>query len=160
MAEWLAVEIYRERVPCPGWFQFVLLVAMGVLGYAAAAMLARGALGQAAVPGVVLIILAIVFRRMRFIALEFGREGAAFGFGGLNRRVPRDRIETAAPEAYSVARYMGWGYRFGWQPRDRAYSMIGFPRGVRLVFLDERGRRWHVFLSSRDPEAADAALEP
>ena len=160
MAKWLAVETYRERVPCPGWFQFVLLVAMGVLAYAAAAMLARGALGGAAVPGAVLTVLAIVLWRMRFIALEFGPEGAAFGFGGLNRRVPRDRIETAAPESYSVARYMGWGYRFGWQARDRAYSMIGYPRGIRLVFLDDRGRRWHVFLSSRDPEAAVTALGP
>jgi hypothetical protein len=36
--------------------------------------------------------------------------------------------------------------------------VIGCRRGVRLVFDDEQGRRWKVFLSCRDPAAAVAAL--
>ena len=62
------------------------------------------------------------------------------------------------PEDYSATRYMGWGYRFGWESRDRACSIIGQRRGVRLVFDDEKGRRWKVFLSCSDPEAAASAL--
>jgi hypothetical protein len=95
---------------------------------------------------------------MRHIELEFGPDGAGFGFGRVTRRVPRERILLAEPAAYPVARFMGWGYRLGWQPRERAYSILGCPRGIRLRFLDEEGREWTVFLSSRDPESAVAAL--
>jgi len=97
--------------------------------------------------------------RLRHVEIEFGREGVGFGFGGIRRRVPRERIVGAEPRDYPVIRYMGWGYRFGWEPRDRAYSVLGCRRGVLLTFDDERGRRWKVFLSSRAPEKAVAALE-
>ena len=35
---------------------------------------------------------------------------------------------------------MGWGYRIGWSKGDRAYSVIGHRRGLRVHFTDERGK--------------------
>ena len=152
--------VYRERAGWPAWVHGLLLCPCGV---GLAAMIWAAARGEepgwAWVPFLVLASVGIVWWRIRHLALEFGPQGAAFGFAGLRRRVPRERIVSAAVEDYSVARYMGWGYRFGWEPRERAYSLIGYRRGVRLVFEDERGRRWKVFLSSDDPEAAVRALE-
>jgi hypothetical protein len=152
--------VYRERVGWPAWVHLVLLLPCGVglaaMGWAAA----KGEEpGWAYVPFLVLASVGLVWWRMRYLALEFGPAGAAFGFAGLRRRVPRERIVSATAEEYSVARYMGWGYRFGWERGERAYSLIGYPRGVRLVFDDERGRRWRIFLSCSDPEAAIQALQ-
>ncbi|MHC4974101.1 MAG: hypothetical protein ACYTG3_17415 [Planctomycetota bacterium] len=154
------MEPYRERVAWPGWFYLVLAAALAVGIFGTAGVVARHGPGSygALVALVALVAVAYVLWRLRYIELEFGPEGAAFGFGRLSRQVPADRIVSAETEAYSVTRYMGWGYRMGWEARDRAYSVIGCGRGVRLVFDDERGRRWKVFLSCRDPEAAVAAL--
>jgi len=108
--------------------------------------------------GLALLGLGCVWWRMRFFEVEFSPEGVAFGFGGLHKRVPADRIVSLQPEDYSAARYMGWGYRFGWKSRDRAYSLVGTRTGVRLVFSDARGRTWSVYLATRAPlEALRAA---
>ena len=72
--------------------------------------------------------------------------------------IPRERIVSAQVELYSFSRYMGYGYRFGWESRDRAYSVAGYREGVRLEFDDEKGRRWSVFVSCSDPGAAVRAL--
>ncbi|HEX5135544.1 MAG TPA: hypothetical protein VFY93_01100 [Planctomycetota bacterium] len=150
------MDPYRERVPWPGWFLLALgLVPVG--GYAA--LVTSDAPGWAiAALAVPLLAAAYGIWRLRHVEIEFGKEGVGFGFGGIRRRVPRDRVVGAEPKAYSVARYMGWGYRFGWEPRERAYSVLGCPRGVLLTFDDEQGRRWKVFLSSREPEKAVAAM--
>jgi PGF-CTERM protein len=155
------MEPYRERVAWPGWFYLVLAAALAVGIFGTAGVLARDGPGfGAGVALAALLVVAYVFWRLRYVVLELGPAGAAFGFGRLSRHVPADRIVSAEAEAYSVTRYMGWGYRMGWEARDRAYSVIGYGRGVRLVFDDERGRRWKVFLSCRDPDAAVAALNP
>jgi hypothetical protein len=151
---------YRERVAWPAWFYLVVGTALAIGIFGTAGALLRHGLGLG--PGVALVallVVAAVLWRLRFIVLEFGPQGASFGFGRSRRHVPADRIVSAEVEAYSVARYMGWGYRLGWEPRDRAYSVIGCARGVRLIFDDERGRRWKVFLACRDPEAAISALD-
>lgn len=153
--------MYHERVRWPFWSHllFLLPCALGLLGLAWA--IRRGeAWSWDSLSFLVLISIGYVWWRMRYLKLEFGPDGAAFGFSGLRRRVPRDRIVSAAPEEYSASRYMGWGYRFGWGERDRAYSVIGYSRGVRIEFDDERGRRWKVFLSSARPEDAIQALKP
>jgi len=151
--------VYRERASWPGWAHLLFLgpCAAGLAAIGWAIWRGEGP-GWTYVPFLVLASVGLVWWRMRYLALEFGPESAAFGFAGLRRRVPRERIVSATVEEYSVARYMGWGYRFGWERRERAYSLIGYPRGVRLVFDDERDRRWKVFLSSSDPEAAVRAL--
>jgi hypothetical protein len=152
-------HLHRERVAWPAWFYLVVgaALAIGISGTTGALVRHGAGLGPA-VALVALLVVAAVLWRLRCVVLEFGPEGASFGFGRLGRHVPADRIVSAEAEEYSAARYMGWGYRMGWEPRDRAYSVIGCARGVRLVFDDERGRRWRVFLASRDPEAAIAAL--
>lgn len=148
---------YRERVHWPGWFLVALGLAL-VGGYAALAGSAATppwALGLGALP---FLAAAYATWRLRFVALECAPEGMGFGFGGITRRVPRERILGADVIDYPVARYMGWGYRLGWEPRERAYSVLGCRRGVLLRFEDERGRPWKIFVSSRTPEAAVAAL--
>ncbi|MHC4136250.1 MAG: hypothetical protein ACYS0K_14840 [Planctomycetota bacterium] len=153
------MEPHRERVAWPSWFYLVLAAALAVGIFGTAGVLARHGPGLGAgVALAALMVVAFVLWRLRYVVLEFGPAGASFGFGRLSRQVPADRIVSADAEEYSVTRYMGWGYRLGWEPRDRAYSVIGCRRGVRLVFDDERGRRWKVFLACRDPAAAIAAL--
>lgn len=143
---------YRERVPWPGW-SLLLLGFVLVGGYVAF----RGwALAIAALP---LFLAAYAVWRMRFLAIEFGPDGIAFGFGRLSRRVLRGQILAAEAMDYPAVRYMGWGYRLGWEPRERAYSVLGCRRGILVRFTDDRGRPCKVFLSSRAPEAALAALE-
>lgn len=158
MARMGAVESHSESITWPAWLHLLIAGAVALCLFVAIRLLFRGQPAAAAIPFAVGSCLAIVWWRMRRLVLEFGPEGAAFGFSGLNRRVPRSAIRSAEIESYSAARYMGWGYRFGWKPRDRAYSLIGFRRGVRLQFADERGE-WSVFLSCADPEAAVRALE-
>ncbi len=92
--------------------------------------------------------------------MELAEMGIAFGFGRPSRQVPTDRIRNAQAVDYSFTRYMGWGYRIGWKPRERAYSIMGYGRGIQIAFLDDQDREWNVFLSARDPDAAVAALRP
>jgi hypothetical protein len=154
------MDPYREQVRWPGWF----LVALGfimIAGYVAMELGASGgppsALFAASAP---LLLAAYGLWRLRHVEIEFSREGVGFGFGAIRRRVPRERVVATEAKDYPAARYMGWGYRLGWEPRERAYSVLGCRRGVLLTFDDERGRRWKVFLSCRDPERAIAALRP
>ncbi|MCK6459436.1 MAG: DUF3093 family protein [Planctomycetes bacterium] len=153
------MEPYRERVGWPGW----LLLALALLLVAGPLALVLGAAPRgwtilaALAP---LLLVAYVFWRMRHVEIEFGPLGVGFGFGGIRRRVPRERVVATEAKDYPAARYMGWGYRLGWEPRERAYSVLGCRRGVLLTFDDESGRRWKVFLSCRDPERAIAALRP
>lgn len=153
---------YRERIGWPLWLHLAIFFVLGIAAVAAVALFDQEPRGVVLLPVLVLVVLAVVWWRVRFVAVDFDAGGAAFGFGGLRRRVPRERIVSAAPEAYSAVRYMGWGYRIGWGPRDRAYSVIGYRRGVRLEFDDERGRRWSVFVACSDPAKAIAefGLEP
>ena len=109
------------------------------------------------VPFGVALTLLIVWWRVRYLHVEFGPDGAAFGFTGPRRRVLREQIQSARVEDYSAVRYMGWGYRIGWKTGDRAYSVIGQRRGVRLEFTDERGS-WSVFVACSDPDEAIRAL--
>lgn len=143
---------YRERVPWPGWS---LILAGFVLagGYVAS----RG--WEIALVALPLFLAAYVFWRVRFLAIESGPDGIAFGFGGIRRRVPRGNIVAVEAMDYPAVRYMGWGYRLGWEPRERAYSVLGCRRGILVRFTDDRGRPCKVFLSSRTPEAALAALK-
>jgi hypothetical protein len=151
------MESHRERVRWPGWFLAALL--LGLVGGYGAALGAAGATPLwtllLAVP---LLLAGYGAYRLRFLEIEFNGQGAGYGFGGIRRRVPRSRILGVEAKSYPVARYMGWGYRFGWEARERAYSVLGCARGVLLTFTDEKGRRAKVFLSSREPEKAIAAL--
>ncbi len=152
-------EGYRERVRWPLWFHLIF-AGFVALNLAVVAKVGEGAPPMASlVPVAVAALLAYIWWRLRWLDLRLDATGAAFGFGGLKRVVPRERIRSARVEDLSFGKYMGWGYRIGWQgSRDRAYSLPGCPRGVRLDFDDARGRRWSVHLSSRHPDAAVAAL--
>jgi hypothetical protein len=148
---------YHERVRWPGWF----LLALGIVLVGSYAAL--GASGAAPTWAFLLafgpfLLVSYALWRLRFLEIEIGPLGLGFGFGGVRRRVPRERIVAVEVKAYPVTRYMGWGYRLGWEQRERAYSVLGCARGVLVTFDDERGRRWKVFLSSREPETAAAAM--
>jgi len=152
------VDSYRERVRWPGWFMIALgLILVGA--YAAISKRPETPAWALAVGAVPLLLVAYAIWRLRFLEIEFSPKGIGFGFGGVRHRVPRDRLLGAEAADYPAVRYMGWGYRLGWEKRERAYSILGCPRGVFVTFDDDRGRRWKVFLSSRAPEKAVAALQ-
>lgn len=154
----VAMESHRERVRWPGWFLVGLGLAL-VGGYAALSTRAETPTWAVALGAAPLLLAAYAVWRLRFLEIEFGPEGVGYGFGGIRRRVPRQRVLGAEAADYPAARYMGWGYRLGWEKRERAYSVLGCPRGVFVTFEDDRGQRWKVFLSSRAPEKAVAALK-
>jgi hypothetical protein len=155
----VASEPYRERAAWPVWVHLFVLFCAGAALLGVRRTVLRNVFGAEALVGLaVAAAIVFVWWRMRHLFVEFGPEGAAFGFGGPARRVPASRIVAARPEDYRVVQYMGWGWRIGAGTRDRAYSVIGYRRGVRLEFEDERGRRWSVFLACSDPESACAAL--
>ncbi len=153
------MEPHRERVQWPGWFFLALGLVMVAAFVALGASDAAPAWAFAAAAGPFLLA-AYGLWRLRHVEIEFGPEGVGFGFGAIRRRVPRERVVSAEARDYPAVRYMGWGYRLGWEPRERAYSVLGCRRGVLVTFDDERGRRWKVFLSCREPEQAIAALGP
>lgn len=147
---------HAERIYWPVWCH--LLIALPcILGLMGVVALLTGAREASLVDWITcLLFLGIgwVWWRMRYFEVQYGPEGVAFGFGGLRRKVPADRIVTLKLEEYAPLRYMGWGYRIGWRARDRAYSLIGTRTGIRLEFTDARDRTWSLFLATRDPEEA------
>ena len=149
---------YREVVDWPLWFHLLFAaVVLFALWGAVQALVDSEPGWHAPFLGLTALTMAGVWCYFRHLVVEAGPDGIGYGFGRIRRRVPRERISALEAERYSVVRYMGWGYRIGWGKGDRAYSVIGCRRGLRLHFTDERGKEWHVFLSCRDPEAAIAA---
>lgn len=148
---------YRERVSWPLWFHFIMAVPV-LIGLWLTVYGFTRASHQPVAPALTVAMFGYVWWRMRHLAIEVGPDAVAFGFGGPRRRVPRESVASVATEEYSALRYMGWGYRFGREPRERAYSVAGHEGGLRLVFRDEKDRQWTVFLSSADPERLRAAI--
>jgi hypothetical protein len=153
-----AGKVYREVVDWPLWFHLLMgLVSVGALWGCVEGFRDPEPAWLPPVLCLTALSLLGVWWFFRHLEIEVGPEGVGYGFGGIRRRVPRERIAGLEVETYSVARYMGWGYRIGWGKGDRAFSLIGYRRGLRLHFTDERGKEWHIFLSSADPDAAVAA---
>ena len=153
------METYRERLTWPLWLHGAVVLVWGAAFVGLVLLLLRhGPRIDQAVAAAILLVVAYVWWRVRHLDVVAGAEALEFGFGGGRRRVPADRIVSAEPEEYSAVRYMGWGYRLGWDKGERACSVLGYPRGVRVCFDDERGRRWNVFLSCRSPESVVQAL--
>jgi hypothetical protein len=146
-----------ERLGWPAWTHVIFGAGVGLCTFGGARVLAESLTGL--LPLFLAVVMTLVWWRLRYLRIEAGPRGLAFGFGKGGRVVPADRILSLEPERYSFARYMGWGYRMGWKPRERAYSLIGYGRGLRVRFLDQQGREWDVFLSCRDPEALIKAVE-
>jgi len=152
--------VYTETVRWPAWFNAILGAVVILMGVGAVRTLLReGGTLAALFPLPLAALFGYVWWHFRCLVLEVGPGEVRFGFGRAGRRVPAERIEAMEPEAYSFLRYMGWGWRLGWTPRDRAWSVLGHRRGVRLRYRDAKGALWSVFVSSGDPERACAALQ-
>ena len=143
------MEIYHERCAWP--LSCRLAYGALIVGMPLIAVISGDPIGVWVFGGVSLL-LAIVGYRLAWVEFRIGEEGVEYGFRGLRNFVPWSRIHALEAETYPL-RYLGWGYRIGGR-RDRAYSVIGPRRGVRLRFEDEQGKEWSIFLSSRTPEAA------
>jgi len=152
--------VYTETVRWPAWFHALLGAAVILMVVGVVRTLFReGWTPVALFPLPLAGLFAYVWWHFRHLQLEIGAGAVKFGFGHPGRTVPAERIESMEPETYSFLRYMGWGWRLGWRPRDRAWSVLGYRRGIRLRYRDDRGALWSVFVSSNDPERACAALQ-
>jgi len=141
---------YREQVVWPVWSRLVYLALMAA---APLLVMLSGEIEAWPIALGIVVVLAFVGYRLATVDIRIDGEGVAYGFRGLRNRVPWSRIHAVSAEPYRFTRYLGWGYRIGGR-RDRGYALLGYPRGLRVEFCDERGRDWSVFLSSADPEAA------
>jgi hypothetical protein len=150
---------YSERVTWPAWCHLLLWVGAAICVIGGAVPLLDGSYSglPALAVGVVLV---LVWIAMRVLVVEAGPQGLGYGFLRAKHRVGRDQIVEAEVASYSFGRYMGWGYRIGWQRGERAYALLGYPRGLRVRFSTGKGGERIVFLSCSDPEAAVRALGP
>ena len=149
----MTVETTTQTCTWPAWFRalFLVLAAVPLPLF----VLLEG-WTMAWVGALVTASLLFVWWRLARVDVRVDPEGVQYGFTGLRRRIPWSRVRSVTAETYRALRYGGWGYRMaGW--RDRAYSVLGVPRGLRVEFEDERGRDASVFLSCPDPDALVAA---
>ena len=121
---------YREVLYWPRWF-YVLLVLI-FLGIPVAAMFyeSEGSPYWALLPMGVGFVVLWLYGRMEF---RVDADGVHYGFRTASNFVPWARIDSVQPERYVFLRYGGWGWRIGGR-RNRAYSLIGYPRGIRVKF--------------------------
>jgi hypothetical protein len=155
------MAVYRERIHWPPWFHAAVGAAWLVFAAALAGLaVSHGPRYDHLIGLGFLVLLALAWWRVRFLEVDSGPEGMTFGFGRRLRTAPRARIVSIAEEHYSPVRYMGWGLRLGWTRGERVYSVLGVPGGLRIVYDDDRGLRWNVFVSCREPARVIAAMEP
>src|SRR3972149_2707960 len=91
-----------------------------------------------------------VFSRLR---VQVDRAGVRFGFGPFSSLLRLDGIVEARPVVYHWERFGGWGVRWSWNFRDRAYS-VPFVRAGVEIRLASGGS---YFVSSRHPDALAGA---
>jgi len=140
---------YREFCYWPRWFYVLLILPMLVVPVLAFFATSESERWAALIPVPIFVAVLVWFGRLE---LRADAGGVFYGFRNASNFVPWSRVNSMEPEDYRFSRYWGWGWRIG-GVRDRAYSLLGYKRGVRLRFEDEKGREWSIFLSSRDPAA-------
>ena len=148
------METYRERLTWPLWLHGAVVLVWGAAFVGLVLLLLRhGPRIDQAVAAAILLVVAYVWWRVRHLDVVAGAEALAFGLGGGRGGVPAGGVQLEPRSTPAL-----WGYRLGWDKGERACSVLGYPRGVRVCFDDERGRRWNVFLSCRSPESVVQAL--
>jgi len=157
---------HRERLRWPGWLRLALTL-MGLILVASLVGLIREAGAKVGPPARIAHLLAIGMLILlgglcwyfRYLEVRFSPDGIGYGFGRIRRLIPRECILSLEVCAYDWLRYMGWGWRIGPARGERAYSVLGHPRGLRVVFRRADASEASLFLSCADPEAAMRALD-
>lgn len=153
-------EAYEEVV-ATGWMLVLTLVPAAISGAIAVAMFRDptmssgerfGGLAAVLVAGFITGVIGVTFSRLR---VRVDSQGVRFGFGPFRSALRPDEIEGATSSRYRWLRFGGWGIRWAWNMKDRAYSVPFVGRGVEIR-LRNGGT---YFLSSREPEALARAIE-
>ncbi|MCC6237570.1 MAG: hypothetical protein IT299_08350 [Dehalococcoidia bacterium] len=153
-------EAYEEVV-ATGWMLVVTLVPAAISGAIAVAMLRDptissgerlGGMAAVLVAGFITGVTGVIFSRLR---VRVDSQGVRFGFGPFRSTVRPDEIEGASESRYRWSRFGGWGIRWAWNMKDRAYSVPFVRRGVEIRLRN--GRTY--FVSSRRPDALARAIE-
>ena len=150
---------YRTRVGWPFYFHLAMLLPTALCLYGAVSALRHEQPGAALPLLAVGAVLTLVWWRIRHLEVSVSSEGIAYGFGGLNRKIPAGCVLEVRIERYSFPKYLGWGFRIGWKARDRGYTMPGYPQGLRVDYKDASERPCSVYLSLPDPERAVEAFK-
>ncbi len=153
-------EAYEEVV-ATGWILVLTLGPAAFSGVIAVALFRDpnvssgerlGGIAAVLVAGFITGVIGVVFSRLR---VRVDSQGVRFGFGPFRSAVRPDEIEAASAASYRWLRFGGWGIRWAWNMRDRAYSVPFVRRGVEIRLRN--GRTY--FLSSRRPEELARAIE-
>lgn len=153
-------EAYEEVIMA-GWMLALTLVPAAISGLIAVSMLRDPAISErermtgmvvVLVVGFITGVIGVMFSRLR---IRVDAQGVRFGFGPFRSAVQAGDIAGATAGPYRWLRFGGWGIRWAWNLRDRAYSVPFVKRGVEIRLHD--GHTY--FLSSRRPEALALAID-
>jgi len=152
---------HDEAVLAPRWMTWVGLALATLTGLVAVSTLRDASVPLAErlwaaapvlVAGFAIGLIGLAFSRLHVHA---GPEGVRAGFGPFASTIQPEAIESATAEHYRWLRFGGWGLRWSWNMRDRAYSVPFVREGVTIRLHGGRT----VFLSSRQPEHLAAAVD-
>lgn len=156
-----ASEIYEEVVRAPGWM-IAMLLTMGVFtGIALFGILRDPTLSavertvSALAVGVAGFAVGVVGLIFSTLSVHADRRGVAVGFGPFRSTLLPDDIASAEAGRYRWLRFGGWGLRWSWNFRDRAYSVPFVGSGVEVHLRSGRS----YFISSRHPDSLARAIE-
>ncbi len=156
-----AFREYEELVRAPGWVIGIVLTIAVFTGIALFGILRDPTLSavertvsalSVALAGVAVGVVGLVFSTL---SVHADPRGVAFGFGPFRSTVLPSEIASAEAGRYRWLRFGGWGLRWSWNFRDRAYSVPFVGSGVEIHLRNGRS----FFISSRHPDSLARAIE-
>ncbi|MFN8639882.1 MAG: hypothetical protein U0360_10615 [Dehalococcoidia bacterium] len=152
---------YEEVVRAPGWMIVVVLTIavfsgiglFGILRDPTLSPVERTVSALAVfVAGFAVGVVGLMFSSLQVRA---DPRGVAFGFGPFRSSLLPADITGAEAGRYRWFRFGGWGLRWSWNLRDRAYSVPFVGSGVEIHLRSGRS----FFISSRHPDSLAKAIE-
>ena len=146
-------SLARTRKAMPWWF-FALMAAV-----ATTTVVASVASGKILPVLIALGVLGLTTLLLSHVRCVVTATTVHIQFGLFGPKIAVERITRCAAEAYAPVKYGGWGIRLGIDG-SWAFSVPGGNgQGVRIEYVDPKGRPRAVFVSTNEPAEVIAAIE-
>ena len=97
---------YRKRLAWPFYFHLAMLLPTVLCLFGAASALRDEQAGAALILLAVGGILTLIWWKLRHLEVAVSPDEIAYGFGGLNRKIPAERVVEVRVEKYSFCWYV------------------------------------------------------